>query len=84
MGFDLKVAHGHSSENEAEISSSVQCGCFYCMQTYPADQVVEWVDDRNARTALCPHCGIDSVIGDKSGLPVGDKAFLQAMQSHWF
>jgi hypothetical protein len=32
---------------------------------------------------MCPKCGIDSVIGNRSGYPI-DKAFLEAMRSHWF
>lgn len=35
-------------------------------------------------TALCPHCGIDALIGDASGLPVTDAAFLLEMHAHWF
>ena len=38
----------------------------------PAD-ILEWTDDD--QTALCPNCGIDSVIGDKSGYPVTDLDF---------
>jgi acetone carboxylase gamma subunit len=34
-------------------------------------------------TALCPYCGIDSVIGDKSGFPI-TKEFLEKMYQHWF
>jgi len=84
MGLDLEMAHVHSSENEAEISLSVQCGCFYCKESYSARRVADWLEEGTPRTARCPLCGIDSVIGDKSGLPVGDKAFLQAMYDHWF
>ena len=28
-------------------------------------------------TALCPRCGIDSVLGSASGLPVEDSVFLE-------
>jgi len=35
-------------------------------------------------TALCPHCGIDSVIGSASGYPVSEPQFLKAMHDHWF
>jgi hypothetical protein len=34
--------------------------------------------------AVCPRCGIDSVIGDASGLPVAEPAFLDEMNRHWF
>ncbi|WP_244424577.1 cytoplasmic protein [Methylobacterium nodulans] len=35
-------------------------------------------------TALCPRCGIDAVIGDRSGCPAGRPDFLQAMHARWF
>jgi hypothetical protein len=35
------------------------------------------------QTAICPRCGIDSVIGDESGYPV-TREFLAAMKAHWF
>lgn len=40
------------------------------LEAYEEDQIVEWTDAHNPRvqqTALCPACGIDSVIGDASG-----------------
>ena len=51
----------------------------YCFK--PAD-ILEWTDDD--QTALCPNCGIDSVIGDKSGYPVTDLDFLKQMHTYWF
>ena len=33
--------------------------------------------------ALCPSCGIDSVIGDASGFPITEE-FLVAMEARWF
>jgi hypothetical protein len=43
--------------------------------------IKEWTDD--SQTALCPTCGIDSVIGDESGFPITDH-FLEAMEARWF
>jgi hypothetical protein len=34
-------------------------------------------------TATCPWCGIDSVIGDKSGFEITDE-FLAVMEEWWF
>jgi hypothetical protein len=40
--------------------------------------------DRPAdQTALCPHCGIDSVISSASGYPI-TAAFLHRMHDYWF
>ena len=40
-----------------------------------------WADDS---TAFCSRCGVDSVIGDSSGFPVGDTIFIEAMGYVWF
>lgn len=77
----LRVAHKKCSNHRAEIESSRLCGCFYCKQTFDSDRIVEWVDKDS--TALCPECGIDSVLGDASGVQI-NKSFLEAMHSAWF
>ena len=53
-----------------------------CSMLFAAD-VEEWLDDEGG-TALCPHCGVDSVIGSMSGYPVSDPQFLKAMYKRWF
>ncbi len=78
----LSAAHSHCTSNQAEIEASQVAGCFYCLSTYPASQVTEFLDGEG--TALCPECPVDSVIGDASGWPVGDPAFLAAMHDYWF
>ncbi len=80
--YDLIAAHKHASAHQAEILASAICGCFYCKETYPPSAIGEWIDDENC--ALCPRCGIDSVIGDASGLPVAERSFLDAMYDYWF
>lgn len=87
------LAHRHSSKHRDEIEASSLCGCFYCLSIFAASEITEWVDwpadvpeDLELSlgiTALCPKCGIDSVIGDKSGFPVTTD-FLAAMERHWF
>ena len=47
---------------------------------------VDWIGDEGldkGQTGLCPHCGIDSVIGDRSGFPITGE-FLAKMKSYWF
>lgn len=34
--------------------------CFYCCKEVLASQITKWVD--KGKTALCPHCEIDSVV----------------------
>lgn len=78
---ELQAAHNRSFRNRRCIAASTTCGCFYCESTYPAKDVVEFV--RDEETALCPKCGIDSVIGDASGIELS-AGFLQEMYDRWF
>lgn len=79
-----RSAHKACSQNMETISKSKMCGCFYCLNVYPAVDVVEWVEENDGGfTAECPKCGIDSVIPDASGFPL-DSDFLVAMKKWWF
>jgi hypothetical protein len=81
---DYIQAHQHSIRNRAEILASDYCGCFYCLSVFPPSAVEEWVEETDGSwTALCPKCGIDSVIGSESGFPVNEQ-FLGKMEAHWF
>jgi hypothetical protein len=90
---DLLAAHRHTAHNRAEIERSKRCGCFYCSQMFPPEEIVAWggldadkLDDPaawDAATALCPRCGSESVIGDASGYPI-DPDFLGRMHAAWF
>jgi hypothetical protein len=87
------AAHGRSSNHRKEIESSPLCGCFHCLGTFNPSAIAEWIDWPDGTpvelafsagtTALCPSCGIDSVIGSGSGYPIGVE-FLSAMRDYWF
>jgi len=82
----LRVAHEKSRWHRAEIESSKECGCFYCRKIFGPDQVVNWIDTDSPhaqQTALCPLCGIDSVIGSASGFEINER-FLGEMHTVWF
>lgn len=50
-----------SYKNKDKIQQSSMCGCYYCLSVYPSNEVFKWID-KNNDTALCPRCGIDSVL----------------------
>lgn len=79
----FKEAHAHAMHNRAELGRSSSAGCFYCLETFPASSATKQ-GDFDGDTAACPVCGIDSVIGDASGLPVTDRDFLTEMKEIWF
>ena len=51
------------------------------MATFGPAEIDAWVDDD--QTALCPKCGIDSVVGSDSGWLI-DVGFLTEMHRAWF
>lgn len=61
----------HSCRNHAELKQSLKCGCFSCGSIFDATEVEEYTDD--GKTALCPYCSVDSVIGDASGIELNPK-----------
>jgi hypothetical protein len=78
-------AHKHSSYHRDEIQNSEICGCFYCFAVFKPDAIENWVDERDGigQTPLCPMCGIDAVIGSRSGFLINE-VFLKKMHQHWF
>lgn len=92
----LEEVHSNANQNRHAIESSNQVGCFGCERIWDPLEfpIKEWIDDRptsrqlgaglhgNA-TALCPFCGIDSVIAK---LSVGKIThyMLGKMEEHWF
>jgi hypothetical protein len=80
---DIIDAHKYSSKNKANILKDDICGCFYCLKIFSPNEIEKWINDEEDGTAVCPYCGIDSVIGKSSGFPI-IKDFLLKMNKHWF
>lgn len=80
-------AHHYSNNHMEMLKKDSLCGCFYCLRIFDPAEIVEWIIDDNPcdrhGTAICPHCGIDSVIGESSGYPITTE-FLRGMQRCWF
>jgi uncharacterized paraquat-inducible protein A len=83
--MDHIQAHTHCMNHHKEILASTVCGCFYCEATFPSQEVLRWIDEREdeQQTAMCPRCGVDAVIGSQSGFPITGE-FLARMKAHWF
>lgn len=89
----LHAAGKHSSLHRQALERSLNCGCYACGAIFSFSEITNWTDwpggtsqsERQAkgRTATCPSCDIDAVIGDASGYPIS-RDFLTAMSEHWF
>lgn len=86
MNEKVEKAHKHSIRHRNEIELSQKCGCFYCGLIFTPNEIKQWIDKNGkglGQTALCPRCGIDSVIGDKSGFDI-EESLLCSMHDRWF
>jgi hypothetical protein len=75
------AAHKHASRHRVEIEASSRCGCFFCFRTFSSSEIKVWIDSN--QTALCPRCGVDSVLGSASNHRLDD-TFLRGMHTHFF
>ena len=83
----LEIAHLHSSNNKPELENSSRCGCFSCMRIYDPKLITWYIFDDNPidrlGTAVCPFCGVDSVLGESADYPLSME-FLEEMAGRWF
>ena len=79
--IDLIYAHQLCNSNQEKLKNAQVCGCFYCLRIFDPKEIV-WEDEED-HTAMCPYCGIDSVLPESATLPI-TKAFLKRMQEFWF
>ena len=84
-----KIIEGHRgcSKNRETLAASKQAGCFCCCRTFDPKEISEYVrnhkDNPEGTDALCPHCGIDSVLPESESYELTE-AFLQEMCNYWF
>lgn len=79
----LHATHKISYANKTRLSVPQKCGCFYCLRFFSSEDIVDWSVDKPDWTAICPYCGIDSVIGENDGYPLTED-FLEEMFEEWF
>jgi hypothetical protein len=73
------------------LERSDRAGCFYCQALFDPKEIMDWIDGRQVETgdtadgvtALCPRCGIDSVLPSAAPITL-TKDLLSEMNAHWF
>ena len=59
------------------------CGCFHCISIFPVADIKEMVVEKDGfKTAICPICGIDAVLGDASVEITAE--ILEVLNEHFF
>lgn len=75
--MEIKSATRLAMKNRSELEKVEKCSCYYCCQTYPVSEIVNWTDE--SKTAICPKCSIDSVVPG-----VVDVEVLKKAHEYWF
>lgn len=83
--------HRLCTANRAALANATRAGCFYCCEVFMATEAVDFVDGRQPETgdladgvtALCPRCGIDSVIPEVGNVVLTED-LLAEMKAYWF
>ena len=78
----LEKIYSHSINNYTEVKQSKICGCFFCQKTFDSSQISNTIKD-NSKTAVCPFCGIDAVLGDAAGFSINNK-LLNELNKQYF
>lgn len=78
--------------NRERLERSERAGCFYCVAIFSPTEIRDWIPERatdgsddldEGVTALCPHCGIDSVLPSNAPIEISAPVLTQ-MRHHWF
>lgn len=77
---DVKKISKYSLRNKVYIENSENCACYFCLKKFEPKDIEKWIDC--GETALCPKCGVDSVVGDSVVLL--DSEFLKKASTYWF
>lgn len=80
--IDLRLVPRWSINNRTLVESSKICGCYHCGAIFTPDCIIGYCDEKNS-TVLCPRCGIDTVLGDMTGIPMNVEVLMK-IHDYWF
>ena len=60
--YKYKKLHQLCLENQELLEKTKNCACFYCLYRFDVSEIEEWIEDEYGLSAICPSCGIDTVI----------------------
>jgi uncharacterized CHY-type Zn-finger protein len=47
-----------------DLLASEVAACYHCFAKFSPETIIEWCDgEAHDKTAICPHCGVDAVVG---------------------
>lgn len=81
MELNAKEVIKKAFRNKEYLEISKCCGCYHCAKKFVFTEIVQYVD--NEETAICPYCGMDSVIGTEMGFNI-TTSFLEQLSLEIF
>ena len=73
----LNYLHSISSLHRPVLERETDACCFYCQGSFEVSEITLWTDQ--GQTALCPLCGIDSVLPGTL-----EPALIEEMYEYYF
>lgn len=80
---ELVALHKECFHNEEKVLQAKDCCCFDCANFFASNKVVDWIDDGEQKTAMCPNCGFDTVLPIDPSNPITED-LLKKMQTAYF
>lgn len=79
MSISVEEFTSHSIRNAEAIKKAGRCSCYFCMRTFNASEVEDWIVEICGETAICPHCTVDALLPGEI-----DQTLLAAGCERWF
>ena len=77
----ISHASEYSIRNREGLLPGTLAACYHCLHVFPAEEITDFTDAEE--TALCPYCGIDSVLPQHAGYSF-ERENLEEMRAFWF
>lgn len=75
-----RVIYSYTFQNRKLLKRYKNCTCLYCGASFPYTKVSNWVNDTEELTAICPSCGIDSVVPTRVKNKVDDYTLTEELR----
>lgn len=79
---DLDLIHDAAINNRHAVMASTRCGCFSCEAMFHGWEITDFTE--RDFSAVCPRCGIDSVLPEHLPNAQLSQALLRQMRERYF
>lgn len=76
----IRVIYSYTYQNRKLLKRYKNCTCIYCGANFHYTKINSWVNDTEELTAICPKCGIDSVVPTKVKNKVDDYTLTEELR----